>query len=1007
VDYDPETHTFPVMERAFHGGRVLSFGADYDLAQGALLRYRDPAGVETAFQWDALHRLVGIVKPGDTSDQPTLAFQYVYGNARSYVVSKSRVEAGKADVIEKRLWYDGLGRQLATVEQAEGGRTVTSGLKDFGPLGGVIREYESQFTDGYDIAAPATRFTEHRYDALGRRTHSLLPDGSASEHRFSPFAVELWDAEDLDPASPHHATPRTERLTALGLVQIEERLGSQTLVTKLGRDPLGRIASVTDALGNLSTWTRDGLGRTVEVNDPDAGVTSFDFDDGGNLRHRTDARGAYVATDYDELGRPLAERLIDAGGKEEEKVRYHYDDPSPLFSGDVATGELSWVEDGAGEEHYRRDERGRLVELVRKVDGKSYQVQHAYDDLDRLTSRTFPDDRSLDYRYNPRSLLESVPGVISSIAYDPRGLVTRREHANGAVTTASYDDLRRISMLGTESRGKAVQSLGYRYDQVGNLTAIDDALRKSGPLSASRTCGYDDLYRLVSAVGGDHSWTYAFNAVGDFTKKSDVGEYSYAKAHLVASAGGKSYRHDEAGNVVERPGSKLAFDAKGRLKSVALEDGTAVTYRYDYTGRRVVKESRGPKGDHKTVYVDAASEERDGQAIDYVMAGRTRLARLGGKEPVQVATAGVIARVPPALSALAATLLALALLFRLARAQVPARSAAALGSVCSLLVFTTPGCSCGHSPGAATPIPATHYHGDHLGGTTLLTAQDGSVAAEIAYDPWGAEIVGASEPYAFTGKEYEPDTGLYDYAARVYDPVLARFLSPDPLAVFEPGKAIGDPGTGFRDHGARKVGPDLANPANFNRYSYVLNNPYKYVDPTGRDAIPVAFPDYKIGTPIGRVGGLGHAGIVLINSKSGASRYYEYGRYDPEGKGWVKRQTVPDVVMGKDGRPTADSMKRLLSAVSEKAGHGGRVEGAYVQSDSYDKMVGYAESRKAANSDPKREPYGITDNNCGTFMKQTLEAGGVDTPWMIDPRPNSYIKKLQSDFPRVQQSGAK
>jgi YD repeat-containing protein len=57
------------------------------------------------------------------------------------------------------------------------------------------------------------------------------------------------------------------------VVQIEERLGSERLLTKLGRDPLGAIASVTDALGNLSTWTRDGLGRTVEVNDSAAGVT--------------------------------------------------------------------------------------------------------------------------------------------------------------------------------------------------------------------------------------------------------------------------------------------------------------------------------------------------------------------------------------------------------------------------------------------------------------------------------------------------------------------------------------------------------------------------------------------------------------------------------------------------------------------------------------------------------------------------------------------------------------
>jgi RHS repeat-associated protein len=200
--------------------------------------------------------------------------------------------------------------------------------------------------------------------------------------------------------------------------------------------------------------------------------------------------------------------------------------------------------------------------------------------------------------------------------------------------------------------------------------------------------------------------------------------------------------------------------------------------------------------------------------------------------------------------------------------------------VCSLLALTTSGCNCGHSASTAAPIPATHYHGDHLGGTTLLTAQDGSVAAEIAYDPWGAEIVGATEPYAFTGKEYEPDTGLYDYAARVYDPVLARFLSPDPLAVFEPEKAIGeadqyggrvsDPGTGFHDYGSRKAGPDLANPANFNRYSYVLNNPYKFVDPTGLTP-EGAFKGAMIGGSVGGAVGflLGGGGGVVVAAVTG------------------------------------------------------------------------------------------------------------------------------------------
>ena len=144
---------------------------------------------------------------------------------------------------------------------------------------------------------------------------------------------------------------------------------------------------------------------------------------------------------------PLLERLVDASGKEEERVAYHYDDPSPLFPGDVAVGELSWVEDGAGEEHYKRDARGRLVELARKVDGKEYRVRYEHDDLDRLTQVTFPDDRAIDLHYNARGLLESVPGVIRSIEYSERGLALRREHENGAVSTASYDAMDRVASL--------------------------------------------------------------------------------------------------------------------------------------------------------------------------------------------------------------------------------------------------------------------------------------------------------------------------------------------------------------------------------------------------------------------------------------------------------------------------------------------------------------------------------------------------------------------------------
>jgi hypothetical protein len=54
----------------------------------------------------------------------------------------------------------------------------------------------------------------------------------------------------------------------------------------------------------------------------------------------------------------------------------------------------------------------------------------------------------------------------------------------------------------------------------------------------------------------------------------------------------------------------------------------------------------------------------------------------------------------------------------------------------------------------------------------------------------------------------------------------------------------------------------------------------------------LVFPDYKISTPIGKVGGLGHAGGLMIDNKTGATKYYEYGRYDSEGKGLVRNVSV-------------------------------------------------------------------------------------------------------------------
>ena len=65
-------------------------------------------------------------------------------------------------------------------------------------------------------------------------------------------------------------------------------------------------------------------------------------------------------------------------------------------------------------------------------------------------------------------------------------------------------------------------------------------------------------------------------------------------------------------------------------------------------------------------------------------------------------------------------------------------------------------------------------------------------------------------PQQFTGQRLDT-TGLYYYGARYYDPTIGRFISPDTIV------------------------PSYMNPQSFNRYSYCLNNPLKYTDPSGHD----------------------------------------------------------------------------------------------------------------------------------------------------------------------------
>jgi RHS repeat-associated protein len=117
-------------------------------------------------------------------------------------------------------------------------------------------------------------------------------------------------------------------------------------------------------------------------------------------------------------------------------------------------------------------------------------------------------------------------------------------------------------------------------------------------------------------------------------------------------------------------------------------------------------------------------------------------------------------------------------------------------------------------------VDTRYFHRDHLGSVAILTDEAGNVVERLSYDAWGkrrhpngqddpAGSLASQTTRGFTGHEQLDDVGLIHMNGRVYDPLLGRFGTPDPMT----------------EHPFSTQG--------WNRYSYVGNSPLNFADPSG------------------------------------------------------------------------------------------------------------------------------------------------------------------------------
>jgi RHS repeat-associated protein len=130
-----------------------------------------------------------------------------------------------------------------------------------------------------------------------------------------------------------------------------------------------------------------------------------------------------------------------------------------------------------------------------------------------------------------------------------------------------------------------------------------------------------------------------------------------------------------------------------------------------------------------------------------------------------------------------------------------------------------------------------YYLGDALGSVRQLANPAGTVIQARSYEPFGKQLSTAGNPlskYAFTGEQQDP-TGLIYLRARYYDPATGRFISKDPV------------------RGLASL------PQTLNPYTYAINNPVRYTDPSGQ--IPPLLIFAFVGLAGGVFGGLGYYGL--------------------------------------------------------------------------------------------------------------------------------------------------
>jgi len=792
----------------------------YDAKTGNKLTETSANGLTTTYIYDSFGRLKQVNHPDGTVTKDTI-YWYSGSIPSNAKYCTKTTTTSQPDLI---VYYDILGREVCRFDD---GNYFDTRYNNKGQVTQTSYPY-TKLSDP-DNSKDWNKFD---YDNFGRKSKEIAPYCSLS-YSYDKRKVTITD---------HLRNNQTtwKDYDALGRITKAQDPGGLINYTYNVNSNKRHITTI-ETNGATTTIETDLWGNRLKLTEPNAGTITSEYTKFNELKKQTDANGNITMYTYDLIGRVTTENFTSDPNHMPypPSVVYTYD------TGNKALGKLSKIEmagyvseqftyDNFGRVathtkhtgvpstfHYTYNANGQLERL--KYPGGNFAVDYNYTTDGKLKEIRRSGDNSLIYKVNTRNKYQQpindaygnsrIMPISTQYNYNDFGMIT------GIKTTVGMQSDTIDPWGGTggtfEDRGNGiVMNYVYGYNEKGLMTS-----RTDNTVNQNESYVYDNLDRLTKNTYYDYKGkkvvqTFTYQPNGNILSNSQVGEYIYdpVKKHAVTQ--------------IECPNPDLISQNKCSVVYNRFNQPTKVTETSTALSHQIELSYGANRQRNKAVFKENDSIIDTRHYINkYYERGRDSLGKTLYYHYIY-GDGGVVA-------------------LHIGNRNINLEDSTAL--------FDPGGIDQPNDRSVDTVDVMYFIHTDHLGSYCALTDIKGNVVQRNCFDPWGNYafdkwyICSITHPRGdtlsalsfpitrrgFTGHEHYPELKIINMNGRLYDPVIARFFSPD------------------------KYVANSSFTQDFNRYTYARNNPLMYTDPSGEFIwIPVV-----LGAVFGIVQGamIGHA----------------------------------------------------------------------------------------------------------------------------------------------------